>query len=118
VQGPERGDVVEVAEAGGLYRHYERHAACGAEAAPRANTSLAHGAGATCQRWLHGGARAALSPSGSGNNLVPVLGLLGPTTLATCRQGFSGRTPLESNRAEQPLVVLAGEPQVRHYWSA
>ncbi len=27
VQGPERGDVVEVAEAGGLYRHYERRAA-------------------------------------------------------------------------------------------
>jgi transposase InsO family protein len=27
VQGPERGHVVEVAEAGGLYRHYERHAA-------------------------------------------------------------------------------------------
>lgn len=27
VQGPERGHVVEVAEAGGLYRHYERRAA-------------------------------------------------------------------------------------------
>ena len=27
VQGPERGFVVEVAEAGGLYRHYERCAA-------------------------------------------------------------------------------------------
>ncbi len=27
VQGPEHGDVVEVAEAGGLYRHYERRAA-------------------------------------------------------------------------------------------
>jgi putative transposase len=27
VQGPERGNVVEVAEAGGLYRHYERRAA-------------------------------------------------------------------------------------------
>ena len=27
VQGPELGDVVEVAEAGGLYRHYERLAA-------------------------------------------------------------------------------------------
>ena len=27
VQGPERGDVVEVAEAGGLYCHYERRAA-------------------------------------------------------------------------------------------
>jgi putative transposase len=27
VQGPERGAVVEVAEAAGLYRHYERRAA-------------------------------------------------------------------------------------------
>jgi hypothetical protein len=27
LQGPEHGDVVEVAEAGGLYRHYERRAA-------------------------------------------------------------------------------------------
>jgi len=27
VQGPELGRVVEVAEAGGLYRHYERRAA-------------------------------------------------------------------------------------------
>jgi transposase InsO family protein len=27
VQGPEHGDVVAVAEAGGLYRHYERRAA-------------------------------------------------------------------------------------------
>jgi hypothetical protein len=27
VQGPEHGHVVEVAEAGGLYRHYERRAA-------------------------------------------------------------------------------------------
>jgi len=27
VQGPEHGDVVEVEEAGGLYRHYERRAA-------------------------------------------------------------------------------------------
>jgi len=26
VQGPERGHVLEVAEAGGLYRHYERRA--------------------------------------------------------------------------------------------
>jgi hypothetical protein len=27
VQGPERGEIVEVEEAGGLYRHYERRAA-------------------------------------------------------------------------------------------
>ena len=27
VQGPELGEVVEVAEAGGFYRHYERRAA-------------------------------------------------------------------------------------------